>query len=95
MIAYPDQDAGTLAATADALVGPLAESDLIRSLAADARELLPADYANLKPKAVLKAFAAGREEKGLSTAGIALHGRSGGGVSAGGAGTSGGVAGRA
>jgi hypothetical protein len=85
--AYPEQDAATLAGAADALVAPLAGSDLILSLAADARELLPPDFANMRPKAVLKAFAAAREEKGLSTAGIALHGGAGGGKkAAGGAG---------
>lgn len=65
-VLYPDQDPPVLQAAALSMAGALPTADHIRSLAADATELFPADFANLRVKTVLKAFAAAREEKGLA-----------------------------
>lgn len=64
---YPDHEEGEVAPLVADLVARLeSHTASIRALAADAAECFPAELAAVRPRAVLKAFAASQQEKGLS-----------------------------
>jgi hypothetical protein len=66
---YADREPKDVEALARACAALLPRSEDIRSLAADAAELFPAEFASASVKKVVKAFRAAQEDKGMGTGG--------------------------